>query len=136
MDGALECDDKKVELSAKLVEYLDATDRCLALRASLQQNMSELSNIVNRNTLSAISKTRGKPRWSSRLSTSSDWVGPVMGGGILIAASSSGQMAFVSPQDGKVLRKIDLGEPVYISPIISSGTMYVLTDEATLMAFR
>jgi len=95
-----------------------------------------LFTIVNRNTLSAISKTRGKPRWSSRLSTSSDWVGPVMGGGILIAASSSGQMAFVSPQDGKVLRKIDLGEPVYISPIISSGTMYVLTDEATLMAFR
>jgi outer membrane protein assembly factor BamB len=95
-----------------------------------------LYTIVNRNTISAISRTRGKARWSARLSTSSDWVGPVMGGGTLIAASSSGQMVFVSPQNGKVLRKIDLGAPVYISPIISSGTMYVLTDEATLMAFR
>ncbi|MGI9481239.1 MAG: PQQ-binding-like beta-propeller repeat protein [Hyphomicrobiales bacterium] len=95
-----------------------------------------LFTVVNRNTLSAISRTRGRARWSMRLSESSEWAGPVMGNGALITASSSGQMAFVSPENGKVLRQIDLDEPVYISPIISDGTLYVLTDEATLMAFR
>ncbi len=95
-----------------------------------------LYTIVQRNTLSAISKTRGRARWSTRLSDTSAWVGPVMGGGVLIAASSSGQLSMVSPENGQITRKIDLGEPVYISPIIAGGTLYVLTDEATLMAFR
>ncbi|MGI9370945.1 MAG: PQQ-binding-like beta-propeller repeat protein [Hyphomicrobiales bacterium] len=95
-----------------------------------------LYTIVQRNTLSAISKRKGRARWNAKLSDTSAWVGPVMGGGILIAASSSGQLTLVSPENGQVTRKIDLGEPVYISPIIAGGTLYVLTDEATLMAFR
>ncbi len=95
-----------------------------------------LYTIVNNNVLAAISKTRGRARWSLRLSEGGSWVGPVMGNGNLIAASSEGQLVFVSSQTGRQVNSIDLDDAVFISPIIAGNTIYVYTDEAKLIALR
>ncbi len=95
-----------------------------------------LYTVVSGNILSAISKHKGKARWSHRLSEGGTWAGPVMGNGNLIAGSSSGKLVFVSHQTGQPVKNIDLGDPIFISPVIANGTIYVLTDNARLIALR
>ncbi len=95
-----------------------------------------LYTIVHRNVITAVSKVKGRPRWSHKLSQSGSWAGPVMGNGNLIAASSDGRMVFVSSQTGQPVHNLDLGDPVYISPVIAGNTIFVFTDEARLIALR
>ena len=95
-----------------------------------------LYTVVDKNVMTAISKTKGRPRWSYRLSKGGSWAGPVMGNGMLIAASSEGGLVFVSAETGQPVNNLTLGEPTFISPLIAGNTIYVLTDEATLKAFR
>lgn len=95
-----------------------------------------LYTVVNKNVMAAISKTKGRPRWSYRMSKSGSWAGPVMGNGLLIAASSEGDLVFISAQTGQPANTLSLGEPTFISPLIAGNTIFVLTDEATLKAYR
>ncbi len=95
-----------------------------------------LYTIVNKNVLAAVSKTKGRPRWSYRLSEGGTWAGPVMGNGLLVAASGEGSLVFVSAETGRPANTLSLGEPTFIAPLIAGNTIYVLTDEATLKAFR
>ena len=95
-----------------------------------------LYTVVNGNILSAISKHKGKARWSHRLSEGGTWAGPVMGSGNLIVASSTGRLAFISSQTGQPVNNIDLGDPVFISPVVANGTIYVLADTGRLIALR
>ncbi len=37
---------------------------------------------------------------------------------------------------GRVVVEKDLGDPVYIAPVVAQGRMYVLTDEAKLIALN
>jgi hypothetical protein len=50
--------------------------------------------------------------------------------------NSMGHLSSFSPKDGAPLDSIDLGAPAYISPIVADHTMYVLTDDANLIALR
>ncbi len=95
-----------------------------------------LYTVVNKNVMTAVSKTKGRPRWSYRMSKDGSWAGPVMGNGLLIAASSEGSLVFISALTGQPANTLTLGEPTFISPLIAGNTIYVLTDEATLKAFR
>ena len=95
-----------------------------------------LYTVVNKNVMTAVSKTKGRPRWSYRLSEGGSWAGPVMGNGLLIAASDKGSLTFVSAETGQPVSNLTLGEPTFISPLIAGNTIYVLTDEATLKAYR
>ncbi len=87
-------------------------------------------------TLAAVSRKDGKARWKTALPSGQVWSGPVMGGGKLILVSSTGQLAQVSPQTGKILSQKTLDRPIYITPVIANNTLYVLTDDATLIALR
>jgi outer membrane protein assembly factor BamB len=60
----------------------------------------------------------------------------VLGGGRLLVVSSEGKLASVSAQTGQVLGTVDIGDKLYIAPIIANGTVYLLTDSATLIAMR
>ena len=64
------------------------------------------------------------------------WSGPVLGGGRLIAVSSTGLLASISPQTGEVVSTLELGDEFYIAPVIANGTVYLLADSGTLMALR
>lgn len=64
------------------------------------------------------------------------WTGPVLAGDRLIVAGSHGEALAVSPYDGRVLGRQELPDGVSVAPIVADGTVYVLTNDATLVALR
>jgi outer membrane protein assembly factor BamB len=64
------------------------------------------------------------------------WSGPVLAGGRLFLASSNGDAAILSATDGTIQRRFRLGDDVYVAPIIVNETIYVVTNEARLIALR
>lgn len=45
-------------------------------------------------------------------------------------------MLSLSPETGETLDEMRLGDDVFIPPIVANETVYVLTDEARLIAYR
>lgn len=86
--------------------------------------------------LLAIARKDGKIQWAAKLPGGGTWSGPVLAGNRLWLTSSKGQLASVEAASGKVASTQDLGSPIYISPIVAGGRMYVLTDNAKLVAFN
>jgi outer membrane protein assembly factor BamB len=64
------------------------------------------------------------------------WTGPVMMGGRLILANSLGEVVAVSPENGQTVATGNAGKPVFIPPVVANGMVYLVTDEARLVAFR
>ncbi|MEQ1651832.1 MAG: PQQ-binding-like beta-propeller repeat protein [Hyphomicrobium sp.] len=84
----------------------------------------------------ALSRTDGKTRWTAQLPDSKTWSGPVLAGGELWLTSNKGQLVSVDAATGKVGGQVNLGEPVYIPPVVAQGRMFVLTDSAKLIALN
>jgi outer membrane protein assembly factor BamB len=79
------------------------------------------------------------PRWTDPEDTSSDpivWSGPVLVSDRLILVSSSGYAASVSPYTGTLLGQIEIPSGAYIAPIVANDTLYILTNDAELVALR
>lgn len=64
------------------------------------------------------------------------WTGPVLAGGRVFVASSTGEAVLLNAYDGEILREMDLRDDVFIGPVIANETIYVVTDEARLIALR
>ena len=62
--------------------------------------------------------------------------GPVLAGGRLIVVSGDGYMREVDPASGKLLRATPIGGVAAANPIVAGRTLYVLTDDGRLHAFR
>jgi outer membrane protein assembly factor BamB len=88
------------------------------------------------NRVYALNRKSGKVRWVATLPEGRTWSGPTLAGGKLWLASNQGLLVAVDAQTGEVGSKRDLGDPVYISPIVAGGRMYVLTDDASLLAMN
>jgi outer membrane protein assembly factor BamB len=94
--------------------------------------------------LFCLTRADGLVRWSTPLARFSDpenkkplrWAGPVLAGDRLVVTSSDGQAVSVSPYTGEVLGKMDLGSKILLAPIIADRTLYFLTDDAGLIAYR
>jgi outer membrane protein assembly factor BamB len=84
----------------------------------------------------AITRKDGKIQWTSQLTGSGTWSGPVLAGNRLWLTSSKGQLTSVEANSGKVASTVDLGSPIFIAPVVAGGRMYVLTDNAKLLAFN
>lgn len=84
--------------------------------------------------LLALSRSNGAIRWVAELPKSSRWSGPVLAGGRLWLVSSEGRLVGADARNGQIVTEIDIGESVLIAPIVVSGRMYILTDEAELIA--
>ena len=65
-----------------------------------------------------------------------NWYGPVLAGDRLVALSSRGEAMAISPYTGELLGKIELSDGVSFGPVVANGTLYVLTDDAELVAMR
>ena len=87
-------------------------------------------------SMAAVERKGGAVRWSVNLPDGGVWSGPVLGGGRLIAVSSTGKLANISPQTGEILSTTDLGEEFFIAPVIANGTIYLLADSGKLIALR
>ncbi len=96
-------------------------------------------------TLAAISWTDGRVRWISDLPRWDNpekqrdplfWSGPVLAGGKLVLAGSNEQALSVDPANGTILGKQDLSGPASLAPVVAGGSLFIVTDDGTLQAFR
>ncbi len=64
------------------------------------------------------------------------WSGPVMVNDRLLIVGQTGELLSVSAKTGEIQKRVQLGGPALMSPIVMGDTVYVVTDEATLVAIR
>lgn len=97
------------------------------------------------NQLVAVEATSGRILWVRQLARWTDpedrsgrirWAGPTLASDRLIVTGSHGVALAVSPYNGEVLGRIELPEGVSLSPAVAEGTLYFLTDEAQVIAYR
>jgi outer membrane protein assembly factor BamB len=99
----------------------------------------------NNNELVCVARDKGGIRWISQLQTHEDmekrkrpvfWQGPILAGGRLILTNSLGQIVEASPQDGRVLTTTAASDLIEVAPIVADGTLYILTNDGVLSAYR
>ena len=95
--------------------------------------------------LLCVARATGKVRWQTQLQHfrkdkakkgTVSWSGPILAGDRLILASSDGQLANISPADGKLLSMGDAGAPVFLSPVVANQTLFILSNDGHLTAWR
>jgi outer membrane protein assembly factor BamB len=96
--------------------------------------------------LYCIQRTSGKIRWSTQLKHWKNpnkknnlvfWSGPVLAGGRLVLTNSLGELAFVSIADGKVEQTRQVSKkPFTLAPVVAGGTMFLLSSDGKLSAWR
>jgi outer membrane protein assembly factor BamB len=86
--------------------------------------------------LVALNRADGKVRWASELPARGRWNGPVLGGGKLWVVSEEGLLVGADARTGQVLSQVDLGTEVFVTPVVAGGRMYILADNATLIALN
>ncbi len=64
------------------------------------------------------------------------WQGPVLVGDRLILTSTNGWAMSVSPYDGRMLGREFVEDPISLAPVVANGTLFFLSDEAWLFAYR
>jgi outer membrane protein assembly factor BamB len=64
------------------------------------------------------------------------WSGAVLASDKLVLVNTFGEAVALNPRTGAVERTVNLGAPAFIAPIAVNDTIYVLTDDATLVAIR
>jgi outer membrane protein assembly factor BamB len=95
--------------------------------------------------LLAVARSNGRVRWATQLPrwrneknkrNAISWIGPVLAGNRLIAVSSEGQIAYVSPANGTVEATTRYGRPLSLAPVVANNTLYLLDDQGRLTAWR
>ncbi|MDB5442384.1 MAG: enzyme repeat domain protein, partial [Phenylobacterium sp.] len=64
------------------------------------------------------------------------WSSPLMSNNRLLLVGSSGQLVALNAKTGAVEKRLELGGPALIGPIAAGDAVYVLTDNAELIALR
>jgi len=101
--------------------------------------------VTDQDRLLCIQRTTGHIRWMTQLPAfrnpkkkkgAVNWVGPILAGGRLIVANSTGQLVSVSATDGAIQSTQDTKMPISLEPIVVNNTLYVLHDNGELTAWR
>ncbi len=95
--------------------------------------------------LVAMTRRDGRVRWVQQLTRYRDeerrrgpidWTGPVLASGRLVLANSNRELVAIDPANGTATATTRLPGPVRLSPVVANGTIYVLTEDADLVALR
>ena len=86
--------------------------------------------------LVALARADGNVRWVTDLPASTRWSGPVLAGGKLWLVSGNGLVAGIDARTGQLTSQIDLDTPVFVTPVVAGGRMYILADNASLIALN
>ena len=101
--------------------------------------------LTNDSEMIALSRDSGRVYWVLALPRYVDndikkpsiiWTGPLLASDRLIIAGSHGRAIAVSPYSGKVLGIERMPNGVTVSPVVANRTVYFLTDDADLIAYR
>lgn len=64
------------------------------------------------------------------------WNGPILAGNRLIITSAGESLIEISPKDGSLINKQDLGFHVSLPPLVAGQTLYLVSDDGTLSAWK
>lgn len=64
------------------------------------------------------------------------WTGPVLASDQLLLFNSEGEILALDPKSGDMIKQVKIGGPIYISPISIGNKLFVLTDDAKLVAIE
>lgn len=93
--------------------------------------------VVNtRSQLVALGRRDGEIRWVSDLPSSSRWSGPVLAGNQVWVVSGAGLLVGVDARTGQLGSQVDLDTDVFVTPVVAGGRMYILSDDADLIALN
>ena len=101
--------------------------------------------LSNSGALVALNRTDGRVRWvvdlpmwrnEKKEKGRTIWSGPVLASGRLYLTGTGGRMIAVSPQNGEVLEEYKLRDKATQPPIVAAGTLYVMTENGVIEAFR
>ncbi len=101
--------------------------------------------LSNDNELVCLTRNDGKVRWVRQLPSYEDekakedpieWAGPVLGSDRLILLSSNGWALSVSPYTGAPLGREQIPGGAFVDPVIADNTLYILSDDGELSAYR
>ena len=101
--------------------------------------------ISNDSALICLSRKDGRIVWVSQLPRWTDekdkygainWTGPILVSDRLIVAGSHGQALAVSPYSGRFMGEIEMPDKISVPPIAAQGSVFFLTDDADLVAYR
>ena len=93
----------------------------------------------------ALTRKDGKVRWVTQLQRYEDvegrkglvrWQGPVLASDRLLLTASNGYVVSLSPYTGQLLSSERLSDGSWLPPVVAGGTLYMLTKEGDLVAYR
>ena len=101
--------------------------------------------ITKESEIVAFSRADGRVHWVRSLPRYEDpedlkdpiiWTGPILASDRLIVAGSNEEALAISPYSGRILGVVEMPDAVTISPVVANGSVYFLTDDAELVAYR
>ena len=101
--------------------------------------------LSNNDELICLTRDEGRVRWIESLPQFQNetdrenpiaWAGPVLVGDRLVVTSSAGDAVSLSPYTGEALGRIQLPASAHLPPIAANNTIYLLSDNGELTAFR
>ena len=101
--------------------------------------------LSNDNEIYCLTRQGGRIRWVQPLPRFENaekkkdpirWAGPVLAGDRLIVTGSHGEVMTISPYTGEPLGRMEVPDGVLMPPIVANETIYFLTDDADLIAYR
>jgi outer membrane protein assembly factor BamB len=78
------------------------------------------------------------PQWQDEAKQADPirWIGPALAGDRLIVAGSTSEALAVSPYTGAILGRQPLSGAASVPPVVADGTVFVVTDDGSLLALR
>ena len=94
--------------------------------------------------VACFNKVDGKLAWKRELPEFKDgnrenrivWTGPLVASGRLVIVSSEGDVLALSAQNGETMSELKLGQSIFVEPIAAAGKIFILTDQANLVAIK
>jgi outer membrane protein assembly factor BamB len=88
-----------------------------------------------------INAANGALQWKTTLPIAPErspatWQGPLMVDGHLLVSHPDGVLVFLSPQDGRIVRHYALEDPIAAPPLILRETLFVVTKNGKVQAYR
>lgn len=93
----------------------------------------------------ALTRRDGRIRWVTGLPPFEDmedqtdpiqYAGPMLVGDRLLIGDSLGNVYALSPYSGDILGRVDIGDSIYVAPFAAGDTVYFLTNDGNVHAWR